>query len=73
MDMIRAGLNNAPVLMLKSAEHVIIPSRTARHVSVHVPVNLAHYLHVYPLNEDALDGVTPGVYKFRTQQFHKNL
>ena len=36
-------------------------------------MNPAHYLHVYPLNEDALDGATAGVYKFRTQQFHENL
>ena len=38
-----------------------------------LPVNLANYLHVYPLHEDALDGATEGVYKFRTQQFHENL
>ena len=73
MDMIRAGPDNAPILMLKSAQHVIIPGRTARPVSVQVPVNPAHYLHVYPLNEDALDGATAGVYKFRTQQFCENL
>ena len=71
--MIRAGPDNAPILMLKSAQHVIIPGRTARPVSVQVPVNPAHYLHVYPLNEDALDGATAGVYKFRTQQFCENL
>ena len=28
---------------------------------------------MYPLNEEALDGATAGVYKFRTQQFNKNL
>ena len=42
-------------------------------MSVQVPVNPAHYLDVYPLNEDALDGATTGVYKFRTQQFSENL
>ena len=67
MDMIRAGPDNAPVLMLKSAQHVIISGRTARPVSVQVPVNPAHYVHVYPLNEDALDGASEGVYKFRAQ------
>ena len=41
-----------------------MPGRTARHVSVQVPVNPAHYLHEYPLNEDALDGATAGDYKF---------
>ena len=34
MDMIRAGPDNVPVLMLKSAQHDIIPGRTARPVSV---------------------------------------
>ena len=28
---------------------------------------------VYLMNEDALDGATAGVYKFRTQQFNENL
>ena len=65
--MIRAGPDNAPILMQKSAQHVTIPGRTARPVSVHVPVNPAHYLHVYPLDEDELNGATAGVYKFRTQ------
>ena len=68
-DMIRAGPDNALILMLKSAQHVIITGRTARPVSVQVPVNPALYLHVYPLDEDVLDGATAGVYKFRTQQF----
>ena len=36
-------------------------------------MNPAHYLHVYPLDEDALDGATAGVYKFRTQQFSETL
>ena len=66
MDMIRAGPDKAPVLMLKSAQDVIIPVRTARPESVQVPVNPARYLHVYPLNEDALDGATEGVYRRRT-------
>ena len=71
--MIRVGPDNAPILMLKSAQHVIIPGRTARPVSVQVPVNPAHYLHVYPLDENALDGATAGVYKFRTQQCSEKL
>ena len=73
MDMIKAGPDNAPVLMLKSAGHVIIQGRTARPVGGQVPVNPAHYLHMYPLNKDALDGDIAGVYKFRTQQFHEKL
>ena len=73
MDMFRAGPENAPILMLKSAQHVIISGRTERPVSVQVPVNRTHYLHVYPLNEEALDGANAGVYKFRTQQFSENL
>ena len=36
-------------------------------------MNPAHYLHVYPLDEDILDGATAGVYKFRTQQFCETL
>ena len=71
--MIRVGPDNAPILMLKSAQHVIIPGRTARPVSVQVPVNPAHYLHVYPLDEDPFDGATAGVHKFRTQQFSEKL
>ena len=55
MDMIRVGPDNAPILMLKFAQHVIIPGRKARPVSVQVPVNPSHYLHVYPLDEDSLD------------------
>ena len=42
----QGGPDNAPILMLKSAWHVIIPGRTARLVRVQVPVNPAHYLHV---------------------------
>ena len=70
MDMIRTGPDNAPILMLSSAQHIIIPGRTARSVSVQVPVNPAHYLHVYPVDGEAIHGATGGVYKFRTQQFN---
>ena len=73
MDMIRTGPDNAPILMLRSAQHIIIPGRTARSVSVQVPVNPAHYLHVYPVDDEAIHGATGGVYKFRTQQFNENL
>ena len=70
--MLRAGLDNATVLMLQSAQYIIILGRKGEPVSVKVPVNPAHYLHVYLLNEDTLDGATEEVYKFRTQ-FHENL
>ena len=73
MDMIRTGLDNAPILMLRSAQHVIIPGRTTRSVSVQVPVNPAHYFYVYPMDVDALNGATGEVYKFMTQQFSENL
>ena len=73
MDMIRTGPDNAPILMLRSAQHIIIPGRTARSVSVQVPVNPAHYLQVYPVDDEAIHGATGGVYKFRTQQFNENL
>ena len=59
--------------MLKSARHVVIPGRTAKSVSVQVPVNPAHYLHVYPVDENATSGATAGVYKFRTQQCSEKL
>ena len=71
--MIRVGPDNAPILMLKSTRHVVIPGRTARPIHVQVPVNPAHYLHVYPLDENALTGAAAGVYKFRTQQCSENL
>ena len=58
MDMIRTGPDNAPILMLRSAQHIIIPGRTARSVSVQVPVNPAHYLHVYPIDDEAIHGAT---------------
>ena len=73
MDMIRTGLDNAPILMLRSAQHVIIPGRTAKSVKVQVPLNPAHYLHVYPVDEEAVHGATGGVYKFRTQDNNKHL
>ena len=73
MDMIRTGPDNAPILMLSCARHVIIPGRTVRSVSVQVPVNPAYYLHVYLMDVDVLNGAPSGVYKFRTQQFSKNL
>ena len=41
MKMIRAGPDNASILMLKSAQHVITPGRTAKPISVQVPVNPA--------------------------------
>ena len=72
MDMIRAGPDNGPISMLRSARHVIIPGRTAQPISFQIPVNPAHYLHVYPLNKEALDGATAEIYKFRTQQFNEN-
>ena len=59
--------------MLKSTWHVVIPGRTARPIHVQVPVNPAHYLHVYPLDENALTGAAAVVYKFRTQQCSENL
>ena len=71
--MIRVVPDNAPILMLRSAQHFMIPGRTARSVSVQVPVNPAHYLHVYPVDDEAIHGATGGVYKFRTQQCNENL
>ena len=71
--MIRVGPDNAPILLLKSVQHVVIPGRTAKSVSVQVPVNPAHYLHVYPVDENATSGATAGVYKFMTQQCSEKL
>ena len=73
MHMIRTGPNNAPILMLHSPQHGVIQGRKARSVSVQVPDNPAHYLHVYLMVVEALNGVARGVYKFRTQHFNETL
>ena len=72
-SMIRVGPDNAPVLMLRSTRCVVIPGRTAKPIHVQVPVNPAHYLHVYPVDEHALQGATEAVYKFRTQSCTETL
>ena len=56
-----------PILMLKSTRYVVIPGRTAKPIHVQVPVNPAHYLHVYPVDENALQGAAAGIYKHRTK------
>ena len=47
---------------VRSAEHIIIPAKTAR-----VPINPVGHMAIHPVQDDQLDGAVPAVYK------HKNL
>ena len=67
------GGDGAPILMLRSARYVVIPGRSARPIHVQVPVNPAKYLHVYPVDENAVQGAAEAVYKFKTQSVIETL
>ena len=59
--------------MLRSARYVVIPGRSARTIQVQVPVNPAKYLHVYPVDENLVQGAAEAVYRFKTQSMVQDL
>ena len=66
-----SAADGAPLLLVWSAEHVIIPAKTARGINVHI--NPAGHVAIHPVQDDQLDGAVPVVYKFKNQQKAKCL
>ena len=62
-----SAADGAPLLLVRSAEHVVIPAKTAKGINVHVPINPAGHMAIHPVQDNQLDGAVPAVYK------HKNL
>ena len=68
-----SAVDEAPLLLVWSAEHVIIPAKTARGINVHVPINPAEHVAIHLVQDDQLDGAVPAVYKHKNQQKAKCL
>lgn len=68
-----SAVDGAPVLLVRAAEHVIIPAKTARGINVQVPLNPADHVAIHPVQDDHLDGAVPAVYKHKNMQKAKFL
>ena len=68
-----SAVDGAPVLLVRAAEHVIIPAKTARGINVQVPLNPADHVAIHPVQDDHLDGAVPAVYKHKNMQKAKCL
>ena len=68
-----SSADGAPLLLVQSAEHVVIPAKTARGINVHIPINPAEHVAIHPVQDDQLDGAVPAVYKHKNMQKAKCL
>jgi len=57
------GEDGAPILLIRSAECVWIPAKTAHKIRVAVPVNPAAIINIQPVNDGSLDGAVSGIYR----------
>ena len=68
-----SAADGAPLLLVRAAEHIVIPAKTARGINVHIPLNPADHVAIHPVQDDQLDGAVPAVYKHKNMQKAKCL
>ena len=67
------GEDGAPILLIRSAECVLIPAKTAHGIKVAVPMNPAAIINIQPVDDGSLDGAVSGIYRHKNRQNDKYL